>query len=83
MNTCPVLCGVWASGAGRRWPGDVLRREASGHTGGDGALALALVLVLVLVAIALLIFAGCSAQMAVAAVAAGSVVAVELQQRLR
>ncbi|MEW2811003.1 hypothetical protein AB0929_28535 [Streptomyces massasporeus] len=77
MNTCPVLCGVWASGAGRRWPGDVLRREASGHTGGDGAL------VLVLVAITLLVFAGCSAQTAVAAVAAGSMIAVELQQRLR
>jgi uncharacterized protein YcfL len=40
-------------------------------------------LVLVLVAITLLVFAGCSAQTAVAAVAAGSVVAVELQQRLR
>ncbi|MGI5372640.1 hypothetical protein [Streptomyces iakyrus] len=77
MNTCPVLCGVWASSAVRRWPGEAVRREVNRHTSGDGTLAL------VLAAIALLVFAGCSAQTAVAAVAAGSVITVELQQRLR
>jgi hypothetical protein len=54
-----------------------VRREAHRHTDGDGTLAL------VLAAIVLLVFAGCSAQTAFAAVAAGSVITVDLQRRLR
>ncbi|MET9720494.1 hypothetical protein ABZZ46_34540 [Streptomyces rochei] len=52
------------------WGGLALRGDA------DGTLAL------VLAAITLLVLAGCSAQTAVGAVAAGSLIAVELQQRL-
>ncbi|MFI0156421.1 hypothetical protein [Streptomyces lydicus] len=56
--------------------GAPFRAQSNRQAGGEGILAI------VLAAIALLVFAGCSAQAAVAAVAAGAMVAAELQQRL-
>ncbi|MFH9229019.1 hypothetical protein [Streptomyces lydicus] len=78
MNTLPVLnrMRMRRHHADRLPSGASSQVQSNRQAGGEGMLAV------VLAAIALLVFAGCSAQTAVAAVAAGAMVAAELQQRL-
>jgi hypothetical protein len=79
MNTLSAraVLQLWAHGEDRSRQPEVTTIAGEYHrTGGEGVLAL------VLAGVVLLVFAGCSAQTAVAAVAAGAVIAAEFQQRL-